>query len=49
MQVGPTQVVEITVESPECGQKSMVRVATGREIETLRKSITRAYCQNPVD
>jgi predicted RNA-binding Zn-ribbon protein involved in translation (DUF1610 family) len=31
MQDGATQVVEIGVECPKCGQESMVRVATGQE------------------
>jgi hypothetical protein len=47
MQDGSTQVVEIAVECPKCRQESMVRVATGNEIESLRKSIVCAYCQNP--
>jgi len=44
MQDGTTQAAEIGVECPKCGQESMVRVATGHEIESLRKSI--AYCRN---
>ena len=47
MQDGSTQIVEIAVECPKCRQESMVRVATGQEIESLRKSIVCAYCQNP--
>jgi hypothetical protein len=47
IQDGATQVVEIGVECSKCGQESMVRVATGQEIESLRKSIVCAYCQNP--
>ena len=47
MQDGSTQVVEIAVECPKCRQESMVRVATGQEIESLRQSIVGAYCQNP--
>lgn len=47
MQDGSTQVVEIAVECPKCHQESAVRVATGNEIESLRKSIVCAYCQNP--
>jgi predicted RNA-binding Zn-ribbon protein involved in translation (DUF1610 family) len=29
------QVVEIGVECPRCGQESIVRVATGQEIESF--------------
>jgi hypothetical protein len=47
MQDGSTQVVEIAVECPKCRQESMVRVATGSDIDSLRKSIVCAYCQNP--
>jgi hypothetical protein len=47
MQDGLTQIVEIAVECPKCRQESMVRVATGHEIDSLRKSIVCAYCQNP--
>jgi hypothetical protein len=47
MQDGSTQVVETAVECPKCRQESMVRVATGNEIESLRKSIVCAYCLNP--
>jgi hypothetical protein len=47
MQDGSTQIVEIAVECPKCRQESVVRVATGQEIESLRKSIACAYCQNP--
>jgi hypothetical protein len=47
MQDGETQVVDIGVECPKCHQESRVRVATGIEIETNRKSIVCAYCQNP--
>jgi hypothetical protein len=47
MQDGPTQVVEIAVECPKCRQESMVRVATGSDIDSLRKSIVCTYCQNP--
>jgi hypothetical protein len=47
MQDGATQVVEIGMQCPKCGQESMVRVATGHEIESLRKSIVGAYCRNP--
>ena len=47
MQDGSTQVVEIAVECPKCRQESMVQVTTGNEIESLRKSIVCAYCQNP--
>ena len=36
---GATQVVEIGGECPKCGQESMVRVAAGHEIESLRKSL----------
>ena len=37
----------MAVECPKCRQESRVRVATGNEIETLRKSIVCTYCQNP--
>lgn len=47
MQDGSTQVVELAVECPKCRQESMVRVATGSDIDSLRKSIVCAYCQNP--
>jgi hypothetical protein len=46
MQDGSTQIVEIAVECPKCRQESMVRVATGSDIDSLRKSIECAYCQN---
>jgi hypothetical protein len=39
MRDGSTQVVEIAVECPKCRQESMVRVATGSDIDSLRKSI----------
>ena len=45
MQDGATQVVEIAVECPKCGQESMLQVATGQEIESLRKSIVCAYAR----
>jgi hypothetical protein len=44
---GSTQVVEIAVECPKCRQESAVRVATAYDIQSLRKSIVCAYCQNP--
>ena len=47
MQDGLTQVVEIAGECPKCRQESMARVATGLDIESLRKSIVCPYCQNP--
>ena len=47
MQDGSTQVVEIAVDCPKCRQESMVRVATGSDIDSLRKSIVCAHCQNP--
>lgn len=47
MQDGATSVVEIAVECPKCHQENVVRVATGQEIESFRKSIVCAYCQNP--
>ena len=47
MQDGATKIVEIAVECPKCRQESVMRIATGIEIETLRKSIVCAYCQNP--
>jgi hypothetical protein len=47
MQDGFTQIVEISVECPKCHQESTVRVATGNEVENIRKSIVCAYCQNP--
>jgi len=47
MQDGATQVVEVAVECPKCRQESMVRVATGSDIDSLRKAIVWAYCQNP--
>jgi len=47
MQDGSTQVVEIAVECPKCRQESMARVTTGNEIESLRKSMVCAYCQDP--
>jgi hypothetical protein len=42
-----TQCVDLVVEGPKCHQENVVRVATGREIETLRKSITCVYYTNP--
>lgn len=39
MQDGATQVVEIEVQCPKCGQESIVRVATGQEVESSRESI----------
>ena len=47
MQDGATQIVELAVEFPKCHQESMVRVATGSDIDSLRKSIVCAFCQNP--
>jgi hypothetical protein len=47
MRDGSTSVVEIAVECPKCGQENAVRVATGNDIDSLRKSIVCAYCQNP--
>jgi hypothetical protein len=47
MQDGATQIVELAVECPKCRQESMVRVATGSDIDRLRKSIVCAYCPNP--
>jgi hypothetical protein len=47
MQDGSTQVVDIAVECPKCRQENAVRVATGHDIQSLRKSIVCAYCQNP--
>ena len=47
MQDGSTLVAEIAVEGPKRRQESMIRVTTENEIESLRKSIVCAYCQNP--
>lgn len=47
MKDGHTKIVELAVECPKCGQESKVQVATGLEVESLRKSITCAYCRNP--
>jgi hypothetical protein len=47
MQDGMTQCVDLVVECPKCRQENVVRVATGQELETLRKSITCVYCTNP--
>jgi DNA-directed RNA polymerase subunit RPC12/RpoP len=47
MQDGLTQCANIAVVCPKCGQESVVRVATGAELDTQRKSITCAYCSNP--
>lgn len=47
MQDGQTKIVQIAVECPKCGQESKVQVATGMEVENVRKSITCAYCRNP--
>jgi hypothetical protein len=47
MKDGFTQLVEISVQCPKCHQESTVRVATGNEVENIRKSIVCAYCQNP--
>jgi predicted RNA-binding Zn-ribbon protein involved in translation (DUF1610 family) len=47
VQDGPTQCVDVVLECPKCGLENVVRVATGREIETLKKSITCVYCSNP--
>jgi hypothetical protein len=44
---GMTQCVDLLVECPKCGQENVVRVATGHEIENLRKSISCVYCSNP--
>jgi hypothetical protein len=44
---GAAKIVEIKVECPKCGQESAVRVATGHDIEALRKSIVCVFCQNP--
>jgi hypothetical protein len=47
MKDGLTKVVDIAVDCPKCGQQSKVQVATGLEVETVRKSITCAHCHNP--
>jgi len=47
MKDGFTQIVEISVQCPKCQQESTVRVATGGEVDTVRKSIVCAYCKNP--
>ena len=47
MQDGQTALVEVLVECPKCKLENVVRVATGQELETLRKSVTCAYCSNP--
>lgn len=47
MQDGATSVIEMAVECPKCHQESVVRVATGNEVDTLKKSLVCAHCQNP--
>jgi hypothetical protein len=47
MQDGQTQIVDLGVECPKCHQESHLRVATGVELETIRKSIVCAHCNNP--
>ena len=47
MSDGYTKVMDMVVECPQCHKESGVRVATGIEIDTQRKSISCAYCKNP--
>jgi len=47
MQDGATQIVEIRVECPNCHQESLMRVDTGGYLESFRRSVVCAYCQNP--
>jgi hypothetical protein len=35
------------VECPRGHQESVVRVATGNDVDTLKKSLVCVYCQNP--
>ena len=47
MQDGATSVIEMAVECPGCHQESVVRVATGNDVDTLKKFLVCVYCQNP--
>lgn len=47
MQDGPTQIVEIKAECPKCGQERIVRVSTGNDLDTVRRSIVCAHCRSP--
>jgi hypothetical protein len=49
MQDGHAKVVDLIVECPKCHQESRIRVATGVEIETLRKSIYVRILSQSVD
>jgi len=47
MQDGAIQIVEIKVACPKCEQESIVRVSTGNDLDTVRKSIVGAHGRNP--